>query len=140
LHLWLLPDPVQTISRAIYEPGDVYVWVAFLFDEVVVLYHVLSPKLQFHLLRVTPVVVSKNFTPSGAGPLVAFIVKLAMLALIVFVGAVVLHPAALQAISLVIYVPADEYVCAGLFCDESVVLNHVPSPKLQFHDVGLMVD
>jgi hypothetical protein len=62
----------------------------------VVLNQLPSPKLQVHLLRVTPVAVSKNFTASGAGPLVTFVVKPAMLALIVFVGAVVLHPAALQ--------------------------------------------
>jgi hypothetical protein len=100
----------------------------------------LSPKLQFHLLRVTPVVVSKNFTPSGAPPLVTFVVKPAMLALTILVGPVVLHPAVLQAISFAVYVPADGYICTGLLSDEFVVLNHVPSPKFQFHDVGLMVD
>jgi hypothetical protein len=60
---------------------------------------------------------------------------------IVLPGIVVLHPAALQAINIAVNVPADEYVCAGLFSDELVVLNHGdPSPKFHRHSDGLMVD
>jgi hypothetical protein len=75
LHLTLLPDPVQTISRAVYEPGDVYVWVAFLLDRVVVLYHELSPKFHIHCVGWTQLVRFVNLTTSGVYPVLIFTVK-----------------------------------------------------------------
>jgi hypothetical protein len=58
------------------------------------------------------------------------------LTVIIVPGSVVFRPAALLAVSRTVYDPGLANVCFGFFSPDRVVLNHCPSPKLQFHDVG----
>ena len=58
------------------------------------------------------------------------------LTVIIVPGSVVFIPAALLTVSRTVYDPGLMNGCFGFFSDATVVLNHCPSPKLQFHVVG----
>ena len=47
----------------------------------------------------------------------------------------ILLPAELVAVNLTVYVPALEYVCDGFW-----EMSALPSPKFQFHEVGVLVE
>ena len=51
-----------------------------------------------------------------------------------------LLPKGFDTVSVIVYVPDVLNVWLGFFCDGSVVLNTVPSPKLQFQRVGVSDD
>jgi hypothetical protein len=137
-----VPLALETVSLAEGVPDTLYVWVVFLRDDVLVLNHDPSPKLQFHAVGV-PLDVSLNITARGATPDVTFVANDATgpaPVIVIVVAEEVVVPLALVTVSVADRVPAATYEWVVFLRDEVVVLNHCPSPKLQFHTVGVPED
>jgi hypothetical protein len=120
------------VKVTVYVPALVYVCTGFFSVELVP-----SPKV--HLYEVgDPVLLSVNTTFSDATPEVGEPENAATGLCIVTVTyrdlVTVLLPAAFEAVKVTVYVPAWLYVCTGFFSFELV-----PSPKSQFHEVGVFV-
>jgi hypothetical protein len=130
----LLPPEFVAVSVTVYVPAEEYVCTGCCSVELPP-----SPNDQTHEVGEF-VDESMNWTLIGTVPEVTFEwnnatgVIAAELAVIYPLLVTVSLPAAFDAVSVTVYVPAEEYVCTG-FCSMEVP----PSPNDQTHEVGIFV-